>query len=144
MLQQEWNTYSTRYSTRGPNHQCRWWLVAIPLLSWFWICRVHVRQCWTFTAQDQQTLQTVGCYVSGPLSLYSLSTKKGGDRTQHLTQTLLQVSNHTWSFLQLQYIGDTPVGFQSKYPMESVTVNCADRFLVVFSFGQMMSNEMCW
>ena len=80
-------------------------------------------------------------FLSGPLSPYSLSTDEGGvTNTQHLSQPCYRYPT-VLGVLAIAMRGDTPVGFQSNKPMESITANCADRFLAVSSYGQTMSDR---
>ena len=65
---------------------------------------------------------------------------KGSNQYSTPKSTLLQVSDCTWGSCNRD-AWDTPVGFQSNKPMESVTANCADRFLAVSSYGQTMSDR---
>ena len=80
--------------------------------------------------------------VRATLTLLSQYQDKWSNRSQHLTQPCYRYPT-ILGVLAIAMCGDTPVGFQSKKPMESVTENCADRFLAAFSFGQMMSNGVC-
>ena len=77
--------------------------------------------------------------VRATLALLSQYRRRGVTNTQHLSQPCYRYPT-VLGVLAIAMHGDTPVGFQSNKPMESVTANCANRFLAVSSFGQTMSD----